>query len=72
VIVAGTASKPEIKLQSQPQLAQADILSLILFGTTTSQLGQGKKRHYSDRRNRRRRGLRAVLSLNHWVSHRSA
>ena len=43
VIVAGTASKPEIKLQSQPQLAQADILSLILFGTTTSQLGQGQK-----------------------------
>jgi autotransporter translocation and assembly factor TamB len=43
VIVAGTASKPEIKLQSQPQLAQTDILSLILFGTTTSQLGQGQK-----------------------------
>jgi autotransporter translocation and assembly factor TamB len=43
VIVAGTAAKPEIKLQSQPQLAQADILSLILFGTTTSQLGQGQK-----------------------------
>ena len=43
VIVAGTAVKPEIKLQSQPQLAQADILSLILFGTTTSQLGQGQK-----------------------------
>jgi autotransporter translocation and assembly factor TamB len=43
VIVTGTASKPEVKLQSQPQLAQADILSLILFGTTTSQLGQGQK-----------------------------
>ena len=43
VIVAGTASKPEIKLQSQPQLAQTDILSLILFGTTTSKLGQGQK-----------------------------
>jgi autotransporter translocation and assembly factor TamB len=42
-IVAGTASKPEIKLQSQPQLAQTDILSLILFGTTTSKLGQGQK-----------------------------
>jgi translocation and assembly module TamB len=46
VIVAGTASKPEIKLQSQPQLAQADILSLILFGTTTSQLGQGQAMVY--------------------------
>jgi autotransporter translocation and assembly factor TamB len=43
VIVAGTASKPAIKLRSQPQLGQADILSLILFGTTTSQLGQGQK-----------------------------
>ncbi len=43
VIVAGTASKPEIKLQSQPQLAQGRYLSLILFGTTTSQLGQGQK-----------------------------
>jgi autotransporter translocation and assembly factor TamB len=43
VIVAGTASKPEIKLQSQPELAQADILSLILFGTTSSQLGQNQK-----------------------------
>jgi autotransporter translocation and assembly factor TamB len=42
-IVAGTASKPEIKLQSQPQLPQTDILSLILFGTTTSQLGQGQQ-----------------------------
>ena len=43
VIVAGSASKPVIKLRSQPQLGQADILSLILFGTTTSQLGQGQK-----------------------------
>jgi autotransporter translocation and assembly factor TamB len=43
VIIAGTASKPEIKLQSQPPLPQGDILALILFGTTTSQLGQGQK-----------------------------
>jgi translocation and assembly module TamB len=43
VIVTGTAKKPILKLQSQPQLAQADILSLILFGTTTSQLGQGQQ-----------------------------
>jgi translocation and assembly module TamB len=43
LIVTGTANKPEIKLQSRPQLAQADILSLILFGTTTEQLGQGQK-----------------------------
>ena len=43
VIVTGTASKPELKLKSQPELAQGDILSLILFGTTSSQLGQGQK-----------------------------
>src|SRR4029077_7976037 len=43
VIHARNATKPEIKRKSQPQLAQADILSLILFGTTTNQLGQGQK-----------------------------
>ncbi len=43
IIVTGTARQPEIKFQSQPQLAQADILSLILFGTTTSQLSQDQK-----------------------------
>ncbi len=43
LIVVGRASKPQIKLQSQPQLGQGDILSLILFGTTTSRLGQGQK-----------------------------
>jgi autotransporter translocation and assembly factor TamB len=43
VIVTGFASKPEIKLQSQPVLAQGDILSVILFGTTSSQLSQGQK-----------------------------
>jgi autotransporter translocation and assembly factor TamB len=43
LIVTGTASKPVLKLQSQPQLPQADILSLIMFGTTTNQLGQGQK-----------------------------
>ncbi|HZP44815.1 MAG TPA: translocation/assembly module TamB [Candidatus Binataceae bacterium] len=43
ILVTGTAAKPQIKLQSQPQLAQADILSLILFGTTTDQLSQNQK-----------------------------
>jgi len=42
VIIGGRASKPEIKLESQPQLAQGDILSLILFGTTSTGLGQGQ------------------------------
>jgi hypothetical protein len=36
MIVAGTASKPKIKLQSQSQLAQADILPLLFRRITTN------------------------------------
>jgi autotransporter translocation and assembly factor TamB len=43
IVVGGTASKPTLQLQSQPELAQADILSLILFGKTTDALGQGQQ-----------------------------
>jgi len=43
VLVGGTASKPTLKLTSSPQLEQADILSLILFGKTTSALGSGQR-----------------------------
>jgi autotransporter translocation and assembly factor TamB len=43
IVVGGTASKPTLQLKSQPELAQADILSLILFGATTDALGQGQK-----------------------------
>jgi autotransporter translocation and assembly factor TamB len=42
VVVSGTASHPKLNLTSIPQLAQADILSLLLFGKTSSQLGQGQ------------------------------
>jgi autotransporter translocation and assembly factor TamB len=43
VLVTGTASKPVLQLKSQPELPQADILSLILFGKTTGELGQGQQ-----------------------------
>jgi len=42
VLVTGFASKPQVKLQSNPPLPRADILSLLLFGTTSSSLGQGR------------------------------
>jgi translocation and assembly module TamB len=45
IVVGGTASKPTLQLKSQPELAQADILSLILFGKTTDALGQGQRQN---------------------------
>jgi translocation and assembly module TamB len=42
VLVTGFASKPKLKLQSTPPLPQSDILSLLLFGKTSSSLGQGQ------------------------------
>lgn len=43
VRVEGTATKPELELSSDPPLDQSDVLALLLFGKTTSQLtgGQG-------------------------------
>jgi autotransporter translocation and assembly factor TamB len=43
ILAGGTASKPTLQLKSQPELAQADILSLILFGKTTDALGRGQR-----------------------------
>ena len=42
VLVTGFASKPQLKLQSSPPLPQSDILSLLIFGSTSSSLGQGQ------------------------------
>lgn len=43
VRVEGTATRPELELSSDPPLDQGDVLALLLFGRTTSQLtgGQG-------------------------------
>jgi len=43
VLVTGVTSKPVLKLQSSPQLAQADILSLIIFGKPSSSLGKDER-----------------------------
>jgi translocation and assembly module TamB len=43
VLVTGTARNPKLQLRSQPDLPQADILSLIIFGKTTAGLGQGQQ-----------------------------
>jgi translocation and assembly module TamB len=43
ILVGGTARKPTLQLKSQPALAQADILALILFGKTTDSLGRGQQ-----------------------------
>jgi len=43
VIVGGTANKPTLTFKSEPDLEQADILSVILFGKPTSQLSGGER-----------------------------
>jgi translocation and assembly module TamB len=43
VLVGGVASKPTLRFTSAPELSQADILALLLFGKTTSSLGQGQQ-----------------------------
>jgi translocation and assembly module TamB len=43
VVVVGTARKPTLQLKSQPDLSQADILSLLLFGKTTDVLGKNQQ-----------------------------
>ncbi len=41
IIVTGTLESPVILFSSDPYLSQSDILSLILFGTTSSELMEG-------------------------------
>jgi translocation and assembly module TamB len=43
VIVTGTAEKPTLTLTSDPQLDQADILSLLLFNKPVSDLNKGEQ-----------------------------
>ena len=40
--VGGTVSKPTVKLESEPSLEQADILSVLLFGRPSNQLSQSE------------------------------
>lgn len=43
IIIAGTARAPKLALRSEPALEQADILSLLMFGKTTTSLSAGEK-----------------------------
>jgi autotransporter translocation and assembly factor TamB len=43
VIIGGTASQPTLTFKSEPDLEQADILSVLLFGKPTSQLGGNER-----------------------------
>jgi translocation and assembly module TamB len=43
VAITGTAAKPALTLKSDPQLDQADILSLLLFNKPISALGKGEQ-----------------------------
>jgi translocation and assembly module TamB len=43
VIIGGTASQPSLTFKSEPDLEQADILSVLLFGKPTSQLSGGER-----------------------------
>jgi translocation and assembly module TamB len=43
VIIGGTADAPSLKLTSEPSLAQADILSLLMFGKTAKDLNEGQR-----------------------------
>lgn len=42
-IVKGTGSKPELSFESEPELEDADILALLMFGQPLNQLGEGEK-----------------------------
>ncbi|MGH8531465.1 MAG: translocation/assembly module TamB domain-containing protein [Gammaproteobacteria bacterium] len=43
VVVAGSAEKPTLDLESEPPLDQADILAVLLFGKPASELERGEK-----------------------------
>ncbi len=42
--VRGNAEKPTLTLSNTPDLSQADILSVMMFGKTTSQLSSGQQK----------------------------
>jgi autotransporter translocation and assembly factor TamB len=43
VVIGGTANAPSLKLESEPSLAQADILSVLLFGKPANELNDGQR-----------------------------
>jgi translocation and assembly module TamB len=49
VIIGGTANKPSLKLDSDPALSQADILSVLVFGKPTNELNDGQRQSMRNR-----------------------
>lgn len=49
VRLGGTLTKPTIKLESEPSLEQADILSVLLFGKPADKLNQGESQSLRER-----------------------
>ncbi len=41
--IVGTAKKPQIKFSSDPPMEESDILSYIVFGTSTAKIGSGER-----------------------------
>ena len=42
--ITGTAKKPVIKFSSSPPMEESDIISYIVFGTSTNRIGSGERR----------------------------
>jgi len=49
VIIGGTGNKPSLKLDSDPALSQADILSVLLFGKPANELNDGQRKSMRSR-----------------------
>ncbi|MGH7858900.1 MAG: translocation/assembly module TamB domain-containing protein, partial [Candidatus Binatia bacterium] len=47
-VVGGSAQKPSLDLRSDPNLEQADILSVLLFGKTAEELNEGQQSALGD------------------------
>ncbi len=43
VVIGGTASAPSLKLESEPSLSQADILSVLVFGKPAKELNEAQR-----------------------------
>jgi autotransporter translocation and assembly factor TamB len=49
ILITGTANKPELELSSSPELTQGDIMSVLLFGRTSSELGDDQLSYLGQR-----------------------
>ena len=48
VNISGSVKQPELKLTSEPPMRETDIISYLLFGTPSSQIGAGQRRSVQD------------------------